>query len=101
MHSFRTLFSSALLALLATGCWLDGEPGATSRAETPTGVYATPEAAGIDDPAEAEREAAEDPETAGDRFDQALDRSGREAVEGVEAEGVEAEAVENEPAIAE
>jgi len=81
LRPLRTLLSTALLALLASGCWLDGDPGATSRAETPTGVYSTPEAAGITDREEAAHEAAEDHETAGDRFDQALDHSGREALE--------------------
>lgn len=63
------------LSLLAGGCWVDGDPGATARPETPTGVYATPEAAGIDDPAAAAREEAANHETAGDRFDEAVDHA--------------------------
>ncbi len=77
MQLARIILVSPFIALVATGCWLDGEPGATSRAETPTGVYPSAEAAGIDDREEAAREAADDPATAGDRFDEALDQSGR------------------------
>jgi hypothetical protein len=63
------------MLLIAGGCWVDGDPAVVERAETPTGVYPTPEAAGIDDPDEAASDEARNHETAGDRFDEAVEHS--------------------------